>query len=223
MSEETNSQASSPVSANYDRLASPQEVKFSFREVTEKDTGVKTKRPTIETTIAYPSVDGVVEIFNAGGKGLELLMQAVKDTIDSYARTLIADDETITSESFPHDKISWEAIANQPASERKGRGIAKEIWDEFYLDYAANMVALTGKPKEVIEKQLKIIATKFNVLKTHEDKIKILNGFKNQLGIYLNGSPNAEQYAACVEFLLGKADTLLTADSDANLADALGM
>lgn len=208
--------------ANVDRNHTQKEMKFSFRTIKDEETGVTTKRPTIEVKLPILTVDGVIAVLQAGGKGLDLLLSAVEDVYASAAKSMLADDTSITSENFPYDKLTWEAIANQPESERKGRGIAKEVWEDFLKSYITVMPGLTGKSDKQVEKQAAILGQKFNPLKNHEDKENILPKFKDMLGIYMANAPEAENFEACISFLLKKADDILNADKNANLVENLG-
>ena len=201
------------IQANLNKMVDEKEVKFTFRTVKDEATGLESKRATIETKIPVPSVEGIVEILEAGGKGLELLQEAVADVIYQRAREILADDEKLTD--LPTDGLSWEVIANLPKAERKGRGIAAEVWKEFAADYIAVMPAVTGKTAEQVGNAAKILLNKFSAVKTNKPVVNLLKG---QLALYLNSSSNAEQFQDCVEFLVNKADSLLQADEAALLA-----
>lgn len=199
------------------------DTKFTFRTIKDETTGVETKRPNIEVKLPVPSVEGIVKIITEhGGKQLDLLLQAAESIVSDFVKSLLADDSSITTENFPYAKVTWEEIANQPESERKGRGIPKEIWEDFIKSYIATMPALTGKTEQQTQKAAGILANKLNFLKNHQDKELLLPKFKDLLTIYLNGSPDAEKYQDCVSFLLAKADQLLKADNNADLAANLG-
>lgn len=198
------------------------EFNFGFRKSKNEDTGVETKRPNVEVKLGIPSIEGIVKILEGGGKELELLQSAVRSTFEDYIKSLLSDDDSITSENFPVDAITWSAIANQPESERKGRGIAKEVWEDWIKSYLDIMPSLTGRTLEQVKRQAAILAQKLNPLKNHEKKEELLPKFKEQLTIYVNNAPDAEQYQGCVEFLLKKADALLNAEKESNLAANLG-
>jgi len=215
-------EATRTITANSDPKIDIKEVKFGFRKIKDEETGVETKRPTVETKLPVPSVEGIIAILEAGGKQLELLQQAVQNTIEDAVKSRLSEDTSITSDNFPYADFTWEAIANQPESERRGRGIAKEVWEDFFKDYIASMPALTGKTAKQVEKQAAVLAQKLNPLKNHEDKDTLLPKFKDQLTIYLNGSKQAENFGECVDFLMKKADSLLTQEKNTNLAENLG-
>jgi hypothetical protein len=202
------------ITANFDNKIDFKEVKFNFRTMKDEATGLETKRATIETKIPVPSVEGIIAILEAGGKSLELLQEAVADVIYQRARELLAEDEKATDVDV--SKLSWEVIANLPKAERKGRGIPKELWEEFAKDYVAVMPSVTGKTAEQVGNAAKILLNKFSAVKTNKPVLSLLKG---QLALYLNSSPNAESFMDCVEFLNGKAEQLLNVDEAALTAN----
>jgi hypothetical protein len=205
------------IKANFNNLVDVKETKFHFRKVKDEKSGVESKRPSVAIPLPVPSVEGIIDILTKGGKGLELLQEAVYAVIVDQAREYINENEAASEDNFPYNTMSWEALANLPKAERRGGGIAKELWDDFAKDYLAVMPAVTGKTKESVELATKVYLNKFAAVKT--DK-KVLALLKGQLALYINNTPNGETFAECVEFLDKKATTLLEADSS-NLLDAL--
>lgn len=205
------------IQAKFDNKIDVKEVKFHFKKTKDQETGLEgTKRPTVELALPVPSVEGVISILENGGKGLELLLEAVQEIVISRAREIVNEKEDISQENFPLDELNWEKIANLPKAERRGGGISKETWEEFTKDYTAVMPGVTGKTAEQVTNAAKILLNKFNQVKTNKPVIKLL---KDQLGLYVTNSPNAETYQECVEFLTQKADTLLSMDDAALLAN----
>ena len=203
-------------------LVDKKEFTFSFRKTKDETTGVESKRDAVTAKLEIPSVEGIIEIIRGGGKGLELLQAAVENQIVDFARSLLSDDSSITTDNFPYDKISWELIANQPESERRGRGIPKELWEDFIKSYIEQMPAILGKPLDNIKKQASILAQKFQPLRAHEKKNEILPNFVNVLTLYANNVPEAEQYSAILEFLVKKAEQFMEQDNAADLEKNLG-
>lgn len=222
MNDQTQDQAAHTINANHDPKVDVKEITFNFRKTKDAETGVETKREAVVARLAIPSVEGIVAILEAGGKGLELLLSAAEGVITDYAKQLLADDPNLTSENFPADQVNWEVIANLPETERRGRGIPKEVWEDFIKSYIEAMPAIIGKPVEVVKKQASILAQKFQPLKNHEKKNELLPKFVEMLSLYANGAADAEQFSAPVEFLVKKAEEFLNSDSSTNLADNLG-
>lgn len=216
LTDEQKNTAHELIQARYNRMLTSKDFKFSFK--TDKETGFK--RPTVELRLPVLSVEGIVDVLQNGEerpKELELLLDVLAEAVYDQARTIVNDDEAINQDNFPYDKVTWQAIANMPRAERRGGGIAKETWEEFVKDYIEVMPAATGKKAEAVATAGKLLLQKFAPVKTQKPVIQLLQG---QLGIYLQASPNAEQFTDCVEFLTKKADALLNmseADYLANL------
>lgn len=208
--------------ANHNPLVDMKEFTFNFRKTKDDETGVETKRNSVVAKLQIPSVEGIVKIIENGGKELELLQSAVESVIQDHAKSVLNDDGTLTSDNFPADSITWEAIANLPDADRRGRGIPKELWEDFLKSYIENMPAIIGKPVDVVKKQASIMAAKFQPLRTHEKKNELLPKFIEMLALYLGNVAEAEQFSAPIEFLMKKAEQFMSADTSANLEDALG-
>ena len=204
------------VQANFDNTVDKVAVKFNFRKVKDESTGLETKRPSVEIELPLLSVEGIIAAFQAGGKQLDLIVEAVRDVQIARARELVNEKEDINAENFPYAELNWEVIANLTKAERRGGGIPKETREEFANDYIAVMPSATGKSLDQITNASKILLNKFQAVKTNKPVLKLL---KDQIGIYANTSPNAEQYSDCISFLVEKADTFLNLDEAALLAN----
>lgn len=204
------------ITANFDFDVNTKPTRFNFKKSTDKDTGIETIRSPVELAIPYPSVQGIVAILEAGGKQLELLMDAVESVVNGAARELLYDDVTLNAATFPVDKISWDAISKIPKAQRRGGGIPKETWEDFAKDYCAVMPEVTGKTPDQIANMAKILTQKLNPVKTNEP---VLNLVVEQLALYLDESANAADFQECVEFLLNKADTFLNVSPEDLLAN----
>lgn len=207
----------SEVSANFDNTVDKVDVKFSFRTVKDEATGLSSKRPTVELSLLLLSIEGIIAEFQAGGKRLDLIVEAIRDVQLARAREIVNEKEDITSDNFPYAQLSWESIANLPKAERRGGGISKEVWEDFTKDYISVMPSATGKSIEQVTNASKILLNKFQAVKTNKPVLKLL---KEQIGIYANNSSNAEQFSDCITFLVEKADALLNQD-EAELLAAL--
>lgn len=204
------------IQANFDNTVDVKEYKFHFKTVKDKDSGIETKRPTIELKLPVPSVEGIIKVLEAGGKQLELLQSAVADIIVAQARSILSDNEAMTADNFPLMQCTWEFISNMPEAEKRGRGIPKEVWEEFAADYIEVMPAITGKTSEQVALAAKLFLNKFQQVKTNKP---VIGKLREQLAIYANNSKQAENYADCIKFLDDKANDLLEADESALLAN----
>lgn len=204
-----NPEVNEAVVANFDNTVDVKETKFHFKK---DDLG--NKRETVELKLPTPSVEGLVKILETGGKGLELLLAAASDIVIAQARSILNDSDTMSAKDFPMEQCFWEFIANMPEAEKRGRGIAKEVWEAFGKDYIAVMPAVTGKTADQVGNAVKLFLNKFQAVKSNKP---VISKLKEQLAIYVSNSPNAEEYADAVKFLSEKADTLLAADETALL------
>lgn len=204
------------IKVNYDFDVHVKDVAFHFKKSKDKDTGIETVREPVMLAVPYPSVEGIVAILEKGGKGLELLLEAMETVVNQQARNLLYEDTTLNAATFPVDKVSWEFIANIPKVQRKGGGIPKEVWESFTSDYVEVMPEATGKTVEQVANAAKILGQKLAPVRTNEP---VLNLLQEQLAIYMKTSANAEEYSECVEFLLNKADTFLNVSEEELLAN----
>lgn len=204
------------IKVNYNFAVTVKQTNFNFKKSKDKLSGIETIRNSVELAIPYPSIDGIVAILEAGGKGLELLLEAVEGVVNTQARELLYDDTTLSAATFPVDKVSWEHIANIPKVARRGGGIPKEVWDAFATDYMEVMPEVTGKTIEAVSNMVKILKNKLVNIRTNDE---VLNFVVAQLAVYMEHTPNAEEYQDCVAFLLNKADTFLNVSNEELLAN----
>lgn len=204
------------IKANYDFAVDVKPVVFNFKKTTDKVTGIETVRKAVNLAIPYPSVDGIVAILETGGKGLELLIEALESTVNSIARDMLADDTSLNAANFPVDKLAWDVIASMPKATRRGGGIPKETWEEFVKDYVEVMPAATGKSVEQCANAAKIMFNKLAQVKTNEAVLQLLI---EQLAIYAEATENLEEFEECVAFLVNKADAFLNVSPEELLAN----
>lgn len=212
-------ETTTPILVNFDNKLDYKSAKFNFREATDKETGVKTKRASVELDkLPVPSVEGIIAILETGGKALDLLLEAVQEVVISRARDVINDSETVTTENFDYGQVDWNTIANLEKEDRRS-GISKETWEDFAADYVAVMPSVSGTSKEQAANAAKIFAGKFASIKSKKDVIAKL---KLRLAMYAEHSPKAAEFAECLDFLLKKADKLISAKEE-SLEDNLGL
>lgn len=208
-----------PIHVNFDNKLDYKAAKFGFRTVEDEKTGVKTKRNTIELTkIPVPSVEGIIAILDAGGKQLDLLLEAVSEVVFSRIRDYVNDNEGINSENFNYAVADWNNIANLEKEDRRS-AFPKELIEDFTADYVSVMPSVSGGEKAHAVNAAKIFAGKFNSIKSKKDVIAKL---KLRLALYADHSPKAAEFAEWIDFLFKKADKLITAKEE-NLVDNLGL
>ena len=215
----TETTVQSPVVANFDKNTDAKDFKFGFK----KDK-LDNKRPTVEVKGPVPSVEGIIAILQAGGKGLALLQDAMYDVVRGAIGADVSDDEKYsqatldaatltfknadgTETTLP--KYSWEAIANQPKEDRRASSIDQATWEGFAKDYIEVMPGVTGKTAEAVTNATVVYLKKFSLVKTNKE---VLSKLKDQLALYTEHSKNAEQYQEILDLLVSKADGYLGAN-----------
>jgi hypothetical protein len=179
------------------------EMKFRFK----KDK-MGNQRPAVELkNVPVPNENYVITILEKGGKELKLLLEVMAGTVRSAAAAIVSDDEKITADSFPMDKVSWEAIANQERAERAT--IAAETWEAFAKEYLEIMPALTNKTPEQLGNAIQVYLKKFAIIKTNK---KVLEKLKEQLTIFVENTKNGEDFADILELLQGKLELYLNSN-----------
>lgn len=179
------------------------EMKFRFK----KDK-MGNQRPTVELkNVPVPNENYVVTILEKGGKELKLLLEVMAGTVRSAAAAIVSDDEKITAENFPMEKVSWEAIANQERAERAT--ISQETWEAFAKEYLEIMPALTGKTPDQLGNAIQVYLKKFAIVKTNKP---VLSKLRDQLTIFVENTKNGEDFADILELLQGKLELYLNSN-----------
>lgn len=202
------------IKANFNNKVDVVETGFHFRKVTDTATKVETKRNSVILPLPVPSIEGIIDIIQNGGKGLELLQEAVRDVIVEQAREFINNNDTVTSLNFPFATLNWETIANLPKADRRGGGISKDVWEEFAKDYIAIMPALINKSIDAVTMASKIFLTKFAQTKSNK---QVLAKLRDYLAIYINNTARGEEFAEAVDWLDKKIGVLLEVGDEALL------
>lgn len=211
----------------------PKELAFHFKKEKIRDNegkviGEGKKLPSIKANLPVPNVAGVLEIVQAQGKELELLLDSMTEVIYTQARGLVNDireantkagtpDNEIKAEEIDVAKLSWSFIANMPKAERRGLGISEEDWEEFANDYRAIMPKTTGKDADRIEKHVQLFKNRFN--RCRNDK-KALTVLSDMLALWATNTANLEDNQEVYEYLNKRVETLLK-EEEKVLAEAL--
>lgn len=199
--------------ANVDNKIDTKEMVFRFK----KDK-LGNKRPDVKLEVAVPSVEGVVDILTRGDvKEVELLLDSLYATIRSAAASIVSDDENVTPDNFPYDKVTWTAVANQPKEDRRSNTISDEAWESFCKDYIEVMPGITGKSVDFVTNATVVYRKKFAPWKTDKRTITKL---KEQLGLFME-TKQAEDHAEILELLIRRADAYLAADDLVAIASNL--
>jgi len=112
-------------------------------------------------------------------------------------------------EDLDISKLTIDAIANLPPSERKGAGIAKEVWKQFAEDYIAIMPSLQGKSVENVTNAAKIFVARMQPCKTNKP---VLSRLKDYLNLYFTKTSIQEDMQEVYTFLNEKIEAFLKLD-----------
>ena len=207
-----------PAAAAPQVIASPipgtilKSMKFHFKK---DDLG--NKRPTVELAIPVPTVDGIATML-ADEKQTAFLLEVLADVVASHARYQVGDEQTPVNkqEELDLSKLTLDFISKIPPAERRGGGIAKETWTDFFKDYTEVMPGVTGKKKEQVENAAKLFVARLQPVKTQK---KILAVLQAQLALWYSNTQLAEDLAEVYEFLTNKIDDLMKRDEAELLAN----
>jgi hypothetical protein len=175
------------------------------------------KRPTIELKYPVPTIDGVIAALQDQKQAKFILETLAAESYKAARQQVGAETNPVNSqEELDLSQLTLEFLANLPEAERRGGGIGKEVWEAFGKDYLEVMPGVTGKSAEQIGNAVKLLLAKLQPVKTNK---KVLAFLKEQLALYIRTTENGEEYAECVEFLMGKCDALMAADEAALLSN----
>lgn len=179
--------------------------KFHFKK---DDLGVK--RPTVELNLPVPTLEGVQKMLE-DEKQRNFILEVLAEVVKDNARLQVGDENNPVNkqEELDINKLTMEYIANIPPSERRGGGISKETWADFFKDYLEVMPGVTGKKKEQVENAAKLFVARLQPVKTQK---KILGFLKEQLALWFGSTQSAEDFAEVYEFLNGKIEDLMKRD-----------
>jgi hypothetical protein len=179
------------------------------------------KKPSFVVTVPVPSLDGVLASLR-DEKQREYILDLIAQDVYRGVRAQINDatdagKEIKSSDDLDFSKLTIEYFANQPPAERRGGGIAKEVWEDWGKDYLAVMPGATGKTVEKVETAMTLFIKKFQPVKTNK---KILAVLQEQLATWAATTGNLEDFLDVYEFLNNKIEVLLQQD-EAALLEAL--
>jgi len=179
--------------------------KFHFKK---DELGVK--RPTVELALPVPTVETVTSML-ADEKQRNYLLSVLADQVYLQARQQIGNEQNPVNKQDELDlsKLTMEFIASIPPSERRGGGISKETWTDFFKDYTEVMPSVTGKNKEQVENAGKLFVARLQPVKTQK---KILAFLQSQLALWFTNTQAGEDFAEVYEFLTGKIEDFLKRD-----------
>lgn len=211
MNQQANANAVEQVTASVAYL--PKEMSFFFRtkQVTnELGEKVEVKRPTVKLNVPVITLDGVVDLLNAGNPTIIAgLLSVLEDVIYKAAKEQVDDDEQITQEKLDLSKLSLDYILSLPPSSRSSIAPSDEQWKAFEQDYPAVMAAVQpDRTAEQITTARDILLKKLTPVK---DKPAIISVLKGYVALWFTNTNKQEELATVFEYLNQRAENLLAA------------
>lgn len=205
------------------------EVAFHFkkekiRNAANEVIGEGKKLPSIKVSVPRPTTEGILKIVEAGGKELELLLDAATDVVIDRVRTVInevraklPEGQEIKPEMIDLSQATWSVIANIPKAVRKGLGISDEDWEDFAADYRAVMPKATGKDVDRIEKHIKLFKSKYAQCRNDKKALGVLD---QMLDVWAANTGEMEDNQTVFEYLKNRVQSLLQ-EEEKILSEAL--
>lgn len=181
------------------------------------------KHPDVKTVLPVPTFVELLAALEAGGKTAELILELVTGAIDTAARGQINDwretnglEKDFTPTAFDISKLSLEAIANTPRSERGGPAFSEDEVTGFLDDYSSVMVNAVGYDAKKVALHVSHFKTQFRRIKNDKQAVGKLYEL---LQMWLTKTEAADEYAAIYQDLEKRANRYMKAE-DKNLAEA---
>lgn len=203
------------------------ETKFFFKKPKAKETPegveiVDKKRDTVVLMLPIPTFAGLIHSLGndenpeLAAKVQNYVLTLIETDIAAAARQQVDDEVKPVNkqEELDLSKLTLEYLATEPAADRRGRGIAKEVWEAFVADYISIMPALLDKPIEKVQAAAGVFAKKLMPAKGSKQVLEIL---KTYLDMWFEKTANAENFGEVYEFLSKRADAFLAVDEQALL------
>lgn len=203
-------------------LSIDREYKFSFKKQTIKDElGAEIKRPAITLRAPIPTFDGFINSLTNDPKVGPFVLDLIEEAIKDQIKIQLSDEEKPVNrqEDLDLSKLTLEAIANLPKSERGGSAITKESLEAFEADYILVMtpIRVAADPKNGAAKAANAAALfKGKLAKVRSEK-NALKFLRDQLTIWAANTANLEDHQDVFEYLDNKCTTYLNADNVSHL------
>lgn len=187
-------------------------LKASYNFRTQKDTNYK--RPQVVVEFDVPTAEGLVVLLQGDDEKVRnLLTDTIANLLTSHVRTYVDDDLEFDQAKLDalvaEGKISLEAIANLPKSERNS--IGKEDLEQFRTDYVEFMPAITGKDIDKVKLAAEMMVQRFKPVAGKQDVLEVLAG---QLAVFADKAPEeaVERNLRVISYLADKAQELMSVD-----------
>jgi hypothetical protein len=168
------------------------------------------KHPSVKIPLPIPTREEILAIFNDTARTSEqaFVLSLIEDAFYAQARDQINEfresnpKATVTANVIDYSKLSINALANMPASER-GNKLDEEDMKQFVADYVSVMPQASGKDANKIKAQANILEKGLRTVKT--DK-KVLAVMKDLLTLWAANTQNLEEHQKVYDALNGRID-----------------
>lgn len=177
------------------------------------------KRAPFKLQVPVPTLEGL-RLALKDEKQREFILDLIAAEVYRAARIQTDDDEkpVVSTEGLDISKLTLHFLANQPAAERRGGGISKELWEEWSKDYISIMPTVTGKEVSAVQNAALIFLKRCQTVKTNKPVLKFL---QEQLALWATSTEKLDDFADIFEFLDNKIKTFLQADDASLLANLM--
>lgn len=207
---------------------------FHFRKEKTKDpeTGAELevyKHPSAKIPLPVPTREELLAIFTAPSSGegnraseQSFILGLVADSYYDQAREQINEFREqnprtpITADIIDYSKLTINALANMPASER-GNKVSDEDMTAFILDYVSIMPEALKKDAAKIKAQAGLLEKGLRTVRT--DK-KVLSIMEQVLTVWAGNTSNLEEHQQVYDMLTGRIKKWVSAEPK-NVLDSI--
>lgn len=148
----------------------------------------------------------------------DLVADAQVQRVKEVVSDMLAEGKEVTIQTFPFDSVTPEAIANLPQAERKGRGIAEEVWTAFATSYTDFYINAQKFEKSKVETALGFFLKRLQTAKANQPLLEKLRVYLANWYAGVNGSED-DSLTEVYKFLDGKAEEFLKVNPEDALAN----
>ena len=188
--------------------------KFYFRKSKAKTIeGVdveEAKRPSVSLELPIPTIHGIAYGLSQNAKVQEYIAELVKNAVVEAAKAQVSDSTKPVNaqEELDLSKLSLDFLANEPRTDRRGRGIPTELWEAFAADYINIMPSLLNKSVDKVTSAAQLFLKKLATIKTNKPVLNVLDTY---LDTYTANTEQADDFGDIIEYLKEKLATFLNA------------
>ncbi len=179
------------------------------------------KRPSVDVVLPQVTEEDVINALDKGGQVKQFLFSITNDQFYNAARAkinaLLGDNilATISADVIKTFDLTLESIASaylEEAAASRATGIAKEVWDDFMLDYVTVMTReLPENGEEKIKNAAEHLKLRFAKCRSNKKMLAKLQGY---LALWFTATSRQEEFAKLFQNLDDRAKVLLATDDE---------